>query len=253
MSAPLDEVLAFFGEWKPTLADMLASMERRFTAETVWENVGIARTTGFAEAKAFMDGFAQMYPIESGEVIVHHAAANGNVVLTERTDNFYDGDGQAARLDSADGRVRDGRAQDHRLARLFRYRQGLRMMFAGKKVWAELPVLPAGELVPLVQGWESAGLEGVWAPQIFGAPFTVLAAAAAVTSRIKLGTGIALAFTRSPLETACSAIDLDHISDGRAVLGLGSSAQSQVEGQLRHALRQTAGAHARGGGAGAQW
>ena len=44
--------------------------------------------------------------------------------------------------------------------------------------------------------------------------------------------GIALAFTRSPLETACSAIDLDHISDGRVVLGLGSSAESQIEGSF---------------------
>ena len=99
-------------------------------------------------------------------------------------------------------------------------------------VWAELPVLPAIEMVPLVQSWEAAGVEGVWAPQIFGAPFTTLAAAAAVTTRIKLGTGIALAFTRSPLETACSAIDLDHISDGRVVLGLGSSAESQIEGSF---------------------
>jgi probable F420-dependent oxidoreductase len=105
-------------------------------------------------------------------------------------------------------------------------------MAATLPVWAELPVLPAAELVPLVQGWEAAGLEGVWAPQIFGAPFTTLAAAAAVTRRIKLGTGIALAFTRSPLETACSAIDLDHISDGRVVLGLGSSAESQVTGSF---------------------
>ena len=88
------EVLAFFDEWKPTLADMLASMERRFTDQTVWENVGISKTTGFAEAKAFMDGFAQMYPIESGEVIVHHVASAGNVVLTERTDNFHDKDGK---------------------------------------------------------------------------------------------------------------------------------------------------------------
>ncbi|GAC1419551.1 MAG: LLM class flavin-dependent oxidoreductase [Novosphingobium sp.] len=103
-------------------------------------------------------------------------------------------------------------------------------MAATLPVWAELPVLPAAELVPLVQGWEAVGVEGVWAPQIFGAPFTTLAAAAAVTRRIKLGTGIALAFTRSPLETACSAIDLDHISDGRVVLGLGSSAESQVTG-----------------------
>lgn len=103
---------------------------------------------------------------------------------------------------------------------------------AAKPVWAELPVLPANALVPLVQSWEAAGVEGVWAPQIFGAPFTTLAAAAAVTTRIKLGTGIELAFTRSPLETACSAIDLDHISDGRTVLGLGSSAQSQIEGSF---------------------
>lgn len=105
-------------------------------------------------------------------------------------------------------------------------------MAATVPVWAELPVLPAAELVPLVQGWEGAGVEGVWAPQIFGAPFTTLAAAAAVTTRIKLGTGIALAFTRSPLETACSAIDLDHISNGRVVLGLGSSAESQVTGSF---------------------
>lgn len=105
-------------------------------------------------------------------------------------------------------------------------------MPAVKPVWAELPVLPASELVPLIQGWEAAGVEGVWAPQIFGAPFTTLAAAAAVTKRIKLGTGIALAFTRSPLETACSAIDLDHISDGRTVLGLGSSAENQIEGSF---------------------
>jgi probable F420-dependent oxidoreductase len=105
-------------------------------------------------------------------------------------------------------------------------------MATRQPVWAELPVLPASELVPLVQGWETAGVEGVWAPQLFGAPFTALAAAATVTNRIKLGTGIALAFTRSPLETACSAIDLDHISDGRVVLGLGSSAESQIEGSF---------------------
>jgi limonene-1,2-epoxide hydrolase len=94
MSDPLSEVLAFFDEWKPTLADMLASMKKRFTDDTVWENVGISKTTGYAEAKAFMDGFAQMFPIESGEVIVHHAAAHGNIVLTERTDNFLDKDGK---------------------------------------------------------------------------------------------------------------------------------------------------------------
>ena len=93
MNSAMAEVLAFFEEWKPTLANMLAAMEKRFTDQTVWENVGVSRTTGFAEAKAFMEAFAKMKPIESGEVILHHAAARDNVVLTERTDNFYDKDG----------------------------------------------------------------------------------------------------------------------------------------------------------------
>ncbi|WP_439486006.1 limonene-1,2-epoxide hydrolase family protein [Blastomonas fulva] len=94
MSDALAEVKAFFTEWRPTLADMLAAMDRRFTNETVWENVGVSKTVGFAAAKAFMDGFAQMYPIESAEVIVHHIAAHGNIVLTERTDNFFDAMGR---------------------------------------------------------------------------------------------------------------------------------------------------------------
>lgn len=94
MSDALAEVQAFFTEWRPTLADMLAAMDRRFTNETVWENVGLSKTVGFAEAKAFMDGCAQMYPIESAEVIVHHIAAHGHVVLTERTDNFFDAVGR---------------------------------------------------------------------------------------------------------------------------------------------------------------
>lgn len=93
MSSPLSEVLAFFDEWKPTVPDMLAAMEKRFTDATVWENVGLSRTVGFAEAKAFMDAFAGANPIESAEVIVHHAAEAGKAVLTERTDNFHDKDG----------------------------------------------------------------------------------------------------------------------------------------------------------------
>lgn len=91
---PLTEVLAFFEEWRPSLDAMSAALAKRFTDRTVWENVGISKTVGHAEATAFMDGFARMYPIGTCEVIVHHAAASGNAVLTERTDNFYDEDGK---------------------------------------------------------------------------------------------------------------------------------------------------------------
>ena len=90
--------------------------------------------------------------------------------------------------------------------------------------------MPREQLVAAVAGYESAGLEGIWASQTFGAPFLPLSAAAAVSENLKLGTGIALAFVRSPLETACNIMDLDLISGGRSVLGLGSSAQSLTEG-----------------------
>jgi probable F420-dependent oxidoreductase len=99
-----------------------------------------------------------------------------------------------------------------------------------RRVWAQLPPLPREQLVAAVRAYESAGLDGIWASQTFGAPFGTLSAAAAVSDRIALGTGIALAFVRSPLETACNIMDLDLISGGRAVLGLGSSAQSLTEG-----------------------
>lgn len=105
-------------------------------------------------------------------------------------------------------------------------------MMDRKAVWAQIVPMPGQELSALAQGYEAAGVEGIWAPQMFGAPFSTLAAVAPATQRIKLGTGIALAFVRSPLETACSAIDLDLMSNGRVVLGLGSSAQSQIEGSF---------------------
>lgn len=103
-------------------------------------------------------------------------------------------------------------------------------MVAEQHIWAQLPPMPREQLVKAVALYEDAGLKGIWASQTFGAPFLPLSAAAAVSQRVQLGTGIALAFVRSPLETACNIIDLDLISDGRAVLGLGSSAESLTQG-----------------------
>jgi probable F420-dependent oxidoreductase len=99
----------------------------------------------------------------------------------------------------------------------------------GLRIWAQLPPMPRERLIAAVRHFESAGLEGIWASQTFGAPFLPLSAAAVASERLKLGTGIALAFVRSPLETACNIMDLDLISGGRSVLGLGSSAKSLTE------------------------
>ncbi len=53
-------------------------------------------------------------------------------------------------------------------------------------------------------------------------PFISLAAAAAVTSRIKLATGICLVVQRDPIQTAKDVATLDRVSDGRFLFGIGA-------------------------------
>jgi probable F420-dependent oxidoreductase len=79
------------------------------------------------------------------------------------------------------------------------------------------------ENVELAERAEAAGFESVWAPEFHNhsGPLA-LSAAAVATERIELGTAIAWAFARSPLLTAVTALDLDEMSGGRFVLGLGT-------------------------------
>ncbi len=69
---------------------------------------------------------------------------------------------------------------------------------------------------------EAAGIECVWAPELFRSSVTQATFLAARTERIGVGTGIAWAFTRSPFILAVSALDVDEISGGRFRLGLGA-------------------------------
>jgi probable F420-dependent oxidoreductase len=81
---------------------------------------------------------------------------------------------------------------------------------------------PADEVARVAAQAEKSGFDGVWTSEMFSDPFLPLAAAATTTSTIQLGTSIALAFVRSPWVTALSALDLDVLSGGRFVLGLGT-------------------------------
>jgi probable F420-dependent oxidoreductase len=53
-------------------------------------------------------------------------------------------------------------------------------------------------------------------------PFVALAAAAAVTTRLKLATGICLVVQRDPIHTAKSVATLDQVSNGRVIFGVGA-------------------------------
>jgi probable F420-dependent oxidoreductase len=73
---------------------------------------------------------------------------------------------------------------------------------------------------------ERAGLESVWTTEFPDHSATVtLAAVAQATERVTLGTAIAYAFGRTPLVLAAEARDLDFLSGGRLILGLGTGTQ----------------------------
>jgi probable F420-dependent oxidoreductase len=69
---------------------------------------------------------------------------------------------------------------------------------------------------------EAAGVECVWAPELFRSAVTQAAYLAAKTTTIDVATGIVWAFTRSPFIHAVSALDVDEMSGGRFRLGIGA-------------------------------
>src|SRR5947209_10545732 len=89
----------------------------------------------------------------------------------------------------------------------------------------DLGVVIGGDLRTLgglARGVEEAGFESVWVAETARSAYVQAAVAAAATSRVAVGTDIALAFPRSPTITAMAARDLSELSGGRFVLGLGT-------------------------------
>jgi len=90
--------------------------------------------------------------------------------------------------------------------------------------------LSPGDVVACVELAESRGYESAWVAEGHGGDqFAILAACAMSTRRILLGTGISSVFVRSAPTIAMAAATVDHLSQGRLVLGLGSSHRVQVE------------------------
>jgi F420-dependent oxidoreductase-like protein len=94
--------------------------------------------------------------------------------------------------------------------------------------WSAGP--PAGALES-IQEAERLGFDSVWTAEAYGSDaLTPLAWWGAHTERIRLGTAIMQISARTPAATAMAAITMDHLSNGRFVLGLGASGPQVVEG-----------------------
>src|SRR5438034_1431674 len=81
---------------------------------------------------------------------------------------------------------------------------------------------PIGDVGDKARRAEEAGFQSVWSYEVYRNPFTLLSVAAANTESVTLGTGLAAAFSRSPFEAANAAADIDDMSDGRMLFGLGT-------------------------------
>jgi alkanesulfonate monooxygenase SsuD/methylene tetrahydromethanopterin reductase-like flavin-dependent oxidoreductase (luciferase family) len=86
------------------------------------------------------------------------------------------------------------------------------------------------ELVDAGRRAEAAGAEVLWTAELHRSATVTAAALAAATTTARIGTGIVLAFTRSPMITALEALDLAELAGGRFLLGLGSGVQRLNEG-----------------------
>lgn len=96
-------------------------------------------------------------------------------------------------------------------------------------VWV-FPDAPAPELVELARHVEGLGLDELWVGDEGPArdPFAVLAAAAVVTERIRLATGITNPYVRHPGAAAASMLTIHELSGGRAVLGVGAGGRMSL-------------------------
>jgi probable F420-dependent oxidoreductase len=87
----------------------------------------------------------------------------------------------------------------------------------------DLKAIPA-----LAQEIEALGFDALWIPETTHSPLAALVLAGQATTRLKLGTAIAVAFARSPVLMAYESWDLAQITDSRFMLGLGTQIKPHI-------------------------
>lgn len=97
------------------------------------------------------------------------------------------------------------------------------------EVWTTAPLEDPRETPGLFRRLEEIGYDGAFTFEAKHDPFLPLALAATTTRTLGLGTAVAIGLARNPMTLAHSAYDLQLISGGRFVLGLGTQVRPHVE------------------------
>jgi len=94
MPTPTEIVLKFLDQCGKGKADLQDAFHNYFTANTIWENVGLVATTGVNEALAFIDKSELSAGITHFDADTLSIAVEGNRVLTERVDRLLTSKGE---------------------------------------------------------------------------------------------------------------------------------------------------------------
>lgn len=98
------------------------------------------------------------------------------------------------------------------------------------QVYATTPEnMNPGEIAAHARRAEAMGYDGLNVPDALHDGFLLSAMALNATERLKVGTGVLIAFPRSPMMVAIAAWDLQRMSGGRFELGLGTQVKGNIE------------------------
>jgi probable F420-dependent oxidoreductase len=86
---------------------------------------------------------------------------------------------------------------------------------------------PSGVAAQAAQA-EASGYDGVWSAETSHDPFLPIAIGAGATTTLEFGTGITVAFARNPMTLAVLANDLQLLTEGRFMLGMGSQIKPHI-------------------------
>ena len=90
------------------------------------------------------------------------------------------------------------------------------------------PRIPMKDVADYARRIESLGFDSLHVPEMIHDPFVVSGLALAATTHLRVRTGVALAFVRSPMASALSSWGLSELSSGRFDLGLGSQIRQNI-------------------------